>query len=146
MPNKFSEGEFWSRFFNSKLFRRLRGDKISINNSRGDVILDKYLYIDQNYQEKASTAPQKEDNVDNKPANSLKKGRKSGFIEPPKFEEMVVPEPNISKFLDLLGNEQDNSQKLGNRPDITMRCDEAALNLFDKQKNQLLVMKMKWLY
>lgn len=134
VPNKFSEGEFWSRFFNSKLFRRLRGDKISINNSRGDVILDKYLYIDQNYQEKASTAPQKEDNVDNKPANSLKKGRKSGFIEPPKFEEMVVPEPNISKFLDLLGNEQDNSQKLGNRPDITMRCDEAALNLFDKQK------------
>lgn len=115
VPNKFSEGEFWSRFFNSKLFRRLRGDKISINNSRGDVILDKYLYIDQNYQEKASTAPQKEDNVDNKPANSLKKGRKSGFIEPPKFEEMVVPEPNISKFLDLLGNEQDNSQKLGNR-------------------------------
>ena len=52
VPNKFNEGEFWSRFFNSKLFRRLRGDKISISNSRGDVVLDKYLYIDQNYQEK----------------------------------------------------------------------------------------------
>ena len=62
VPNKFNEGEFWSRFFNSKLFRRLRGDKISISNSRGDVVLDKYLYIDQNYQEKLQKSSTLENN------------------------------------------------------------------------------------
>lgn len=48
--------------FNSKLFRRLRGDKISISNSRGDVVLDKYLYIDQNYQEKLQKSSTLENN------------------------------------------------------------------------------------
>lgn len=43
VPKKLSEGEFWSRFFNSKLFRRLRGDRINNSNTRGDVVIDRYL-------------------------------------------------------------------------------------------------------
>lgn len=46
---KLSEGEFWSRFFSSKLFRKLRGEKLS-NNDRGDIILDKYINIDIDYE------------------------------------------------------------------------------------------------
>lgn len=98
VPSKFPEGEFWSRFFNSKLFRRLRGDKINTSNERGDFVLDKYLYIDLDFVEK-------EDADESNKRTKL----------PDKSEVQV------NKFLDLLGNEEDNSQKLGNMPDITMR-------------------------
>ncbi|CAG87681.2 DEHA2E03190p [Debaryomyces hansenii CBS767] len=98
VPSKFPEGEFWSRFFNSKLFRRLRGDKINTSNERGDFVLDKYLYIDSDFVEK-------EDADESNKQTKL----------PDKSEVQV------NKFLDLLGNEEDNSQKLGNMPDITMR-------------------------
>lgn len=98
VPSKFPEGEFWSRFFNSKLFRRLRGDKINTSNERGDFVLDKYLYIDLDFVEK-------EDADESNKQTKL----------PDKSEVQV------NKFLDLLGNEEDNSQKLGNMPDITMR-------------------------
>ncbi|CUM56022.1 BSD domain-containing protein [Debaryomyces fabryi] len=96
VPAKFPEGEFWSRFFNSKLFRRLRGDKINTSNERGDFVLDKYLYIDLDFLE----------NEVNDESNKKIK---------------LQDEVQVNKFLDLLGNEEDNSQKLGNMPDITMR-------------------------
>ncbi|CAX42250.1 RNA polymerase II transcription factor B subunit, putative [Candida dubliniensis CD36] len=119
VPNKFSEGEFWSRFFNSKLFRRLRGDKISISNSRGDVVLDKYLYIDQNYQDKLQKS------------SASEKGETGGSEN-----DVAIPEtPHVNKFLDLMGNQQDNSQKLGNRPDFTMRYDDEETNL-DNNNNK----------
>lgn len=98
VPLKFLEGEFWSRFFNSKLFRRLRGDKINTPNERGDYVLDKYLYIDSEYLES--------DEPENAP-----------IVKKAKVEENM----HVSKFLDLKGNEVDNSQKMGNMPDITMR-------------------------
>lgn len=98
VPLKFLEGEFWSRFFNSKLFRRLRGDKINTPNERGDYVLDKYLYIDSEYLEN--------DELENAP-----------IVKKVKVEEDM----HVSKFLDLKGNEVDNSQKMGNMPDITMR-------------------------
>jgi len=96
VPTKFPEGEFWSRFFNSKLFRRLRGDKINTSNERGDFVLDKYLYIDLDFLE----------NEGNDDSNKKSK---------------LQDDVQVNKFLDLLGNEEDNSQKLGNMPDITMR-------------------------
>lgn len=47
---RISEGEFWSRFFSSKLFRKLRGEKVNVN-IRGDFILDKYINMDVDYEE-----------------------------------------------------------------------------------------------
>ncbi|KAH3676355.1 hypothetical protein WICMUC_001986 [Wickerhamomyces mucosus] len=47
---RLSEGEFWSRFFSSKLFRKLRGEKVATN-VRGDFILDKYISMDVDYEE-----------------------------------------------------------------------------------------------
>ncbi|CCF58110.1 hypothetical protein KAFR_0D04620 [Kazachstania africana CBS 2517] len=48
VPKNFKEQEFWARFFSSKLFRKLRGEKI-MQNDRGDVIIDRYLTLDQEY-------------------------------------------------------------------------------------------------
>lgn len=97
VPLKIQEGEFWSRFFNSKLFRRLRGDKIRPND-RGDLIIDKYLYVDPDFLEK-----KQEDD------------------ESIREQIATLGERSVNKFIDIAGNEEDNSQKLGNRPDFTMR-------------------------
>lgn len=51
VPKNFKEPEFWARFFSSKLFRKLRGEKI-MQHDRGDVIIDRYLTLDQEYDRK----------------------------------------------------------------------------------------------
>lgn len=51
VPKNFKEQEFWARFFSSKLFRKLRGEKLMAND-RGDVIIDRYLTLDQEYDRK----------------------------------------------------------------------------------------------
>ncbi|PKY02787.1 RNA polymerase II transcription factor subunit 1 [Aspergillus campestris IBT 28561] len=79
---KLSEQQFWSRFFQSRLFKKLRGERISETDAT-DTVLDKYLKADE-----------------------------SGNLP----REMHVPH-----FLDLGANDQDNSQRRGNRPDIDMR-------------------------
>ncbi|KAJ5722165.1 General transcription and DNA repair factor IIH subunit tcf-29 [Penicillium malachiteum] len=78
---KLSEQQFWSRFFQSRLFKKLRGERITDADAT-DVILDKYLR------------------------------------DEPAFE---MPDFHIPNFLNLPGNEQDNSQRRGNRPDVDMR-------------------------
>lgn len=55
VPKNFKESEFWARFFSSKLFRKLRGERI-MQNDRGDVIIDRYLTLDQEYDRKDDTA------------------------------------------------------------------------------------------
>lgn len=79
---KLSESQFWSRFFQSRLFKKLRGERISEADAT-DAVLDKYLKADE-----------------------------SGNLP----REVQVPH-----FLDLEGNEGNNSQRRGNRPDIDMR-------------------------
>ncbi|KAK9367141.1 hypothetical protein V1509DRAFT_627754 [Lipomyces kononenkoae] len=82
------ETTFWSRFFLSKLCRKLRGEKIGLNDAQ-DNIMDKYLDLD----EYGMTAEQRELNENAK----------------------------IMRFVDVEANEMDDSQRAGNRPDITMR-------------------------
>lgn len=48
VPKNFKEQEFWARFFSSKLFRKLRGERI-MSNDRGDMIIDRYLSLDQEF-------------------------------------------------------------------------------------------------
>ncbi|KAJ4359593.1 RNA polymerase II transcription factor B subunit 1 [Didymosphaeria variabile] len=81
-----SEGDFWSRFFHSRLLKKLRGERIKENIDTVDPKLDKYL----NFNESANDAPQ-----------------------------LLVP--SVPRFLDVEGNEQNHSQRLGNRPDLSMR-------------------------
>lgn len=80
-----SEGDFWSRFFNSRLVKKLRGEKIT-DVDPTDPKLDKYLNLD----DAADDAP-----------------------------HLVMS--SVPHFLDVEGNEQNHSQRLGNRPDMTMR-------------------------
>ncbi|PNS16560.1 RNA polymerase II transcription factor B subunit 1 [Sphaceloma murrayae] len=75
---------FWSRFFNSRLIKKLRGEKITDADST-DPIFDRYL--DHRAQGPASMA-------------------------------------QVPHFIDLEGNEQNHSQRKGNRPDETMRPGE----------------------
>ncbi|SCW00157.1 LAFE_0B10704g1_1 [Lachancea fermentati] len=51
VPKNFKEQEFWARFFSSKLFRKLRGERI-MQNDRGDMIIDRYLTLDQEFDRK----------------------------------------------------------------------------------------------
>lgn len=43
---KLSEQQFWSRFFQSRLFKKLRGERISETDAT-DAVLDKYLKVDE---------------------------------------------------------------------------------------------------
>lgn len=52
---KLSEGEFWQRFFTSRLFLTLRGERIS-NNHPLDQILDKYIEIFEESRKRRKTA------------------------------------------------------------------------------------------
>ncbi|KKK23021.1 hypothetical protein ARAM_005652 [Aspergillus rambellii] len=79
---KLSEQQFWSRFFQSRLFKKLRGERISETDAT-DAVLDKYLKADEH--------------------GNLDRG------------------VHVPHFLDLEGNEGNNSQRRGNRPDLDMR-------------------------
>ncbi|KAF2874562.1 RNA polymerase II transcription factor-like protein [Massariosphaeria phaeospora] len=80
-----SEGDFWSRFFHSRLVKKLRGQKI-LETDPLDPKFDKYLNLDES--------------TDNS-------------------RQLVLS--SIPHFLDIEGNEQNHSQRQGNRPDMTMR-------------------------
>lgn len=75
------QNTFWSRFFMSRLLKKLKGEKIT-DADAPDPVFDRYL----GYREKGPT------NI--------------GYIP---------------HFIDLEGNEQNHSQRQGNRPDETMR-------------------------
>ena len=82
---KLSEETFWSRFFQSRLFKKLKGERI-LESDPTDAVLDKYLQYDE----------------DAERARRL----------------MASHVPHI---IDIEGNEENHSQRQGNKPDLTMR-------------------------
>lgn len=86
VPKKLDEMAFWSRFFQSKLYSKLRGLKINDAVDNKDVVLDQFL----------------------------DRPELSGLRATP--QEMHIP-----KTIDLEGNEENNSQRKGNRPDQELR-------------------------
>ena len=78
---KLTPGEFWQRFFGSRLLKKLKGEKIT-QVDPPDGVLDKYL-----------------DRREAGPASMS----------------------HVPHFMDLEGNEQNHSQRKGNRPDEDMR-------------------------
>jgi transcription initiation factor TFIIH subunit 1 len=93
---------FWSRFFMSRLLKKLKGEKIT-DADAPDPMFDKYL----GYQEKG-------------PSNI----------------------GHVPHFIDLEGNEQNHSQRQGNRPDETMRPERVPIlrilnNLSEKMMAQV---------
>lgn len=132
---RMSEGEFWSRFFSSKLFRKLRGEKINMYD-RGDITLDKYLYFDPDYDgeeeveedEHVENLANDEKADENKNANGTKRYKKvqgsEKMVKKRKVKLFNENHGSIPKCLDLEGNKEDDSQLKGNKPDITMKDDQ----------------------
>ena len=79
-----SEGDFWERFFHSRLMKKLKGERITEKDVL-DPKLDKYLTFD----EKADES-----------------------------QDLIAS--SIPNFINIEGNENNHSQKQGNRPDFTM--------------------------
>ena len=82
---KLSEEKFWSRFFLSRLFKKLKGERLSDHDMQ-DPVLDKYLQYDED-------------------AERAKRHM----------------EAHIPRTIDIEGNEENHSQRKGNRPDHEMR-------------------------
>lgn len=137
---RMSEGEFWSRFFSSKLFRKLRGEKVNLYD-RGDVTLDKYLYFDPDYdgeedvnEEETGDRLVHEEKQQELPTHASasskaqKKKRKVGaseqMVKKKKVKLFNEVDSAVSKCLDIEGNKEDDPQLRGNRPDITMKDDQ----------------------
>lgn len=96
-----SEGEFWSRFFASRLVKKLKGEKVQESDPT-DVKFDRYLtWKDQDLH--------------------------------------AEPADHVPHFIDLEGNEQNHSQKRGNRPDQWMRPkDEPIMKVLNSLSEKLL--------
>jgi len=131
---KISEGEFWSRFFSSKLFRKLRGEKIKLYD-RGDITLDKYLYYDPDYD-----GEEEDEDVDklleDQEAKETERYKEKGRLKKRRASDLHITaakkkvklfkgeDEKIAKCIDVLGNEADDPVLLGNKPDITMKKDQ----------------------
>lgn len=79
-----TEGDFWERFFHSRLMKKLKGERIAEKDVL-DPKLDKYLTYDDRSEESQD------------------------FLA-----------SSIPNFINIEGNENNHSQKQGNRPDFTM--------------------------
>lgn len=90
---KLTEEKFWERFFVSRLYRRLRGEKVSAATDP-DPVLDKYL---TRFDESQGPKRKAEGEADGE-------------------DEITVPQ-----YLDVEGNEVNAPDHTGNRPDITMQ-------------------------
>lgn len=104
---KLSEGEFWSRFFSSKLFRSLRGEHVNFHD-RGDVIIDKYLQYDLDYD-----GEEQDEEI-----NGLLEG---AGVKIKLFHDSTH---KLERAVDLKANDDDISVGKGNKPDITMKSDQ----------------------
>jgi transcription initiation factor TFIIH subunit 1 len=80
VPKPYDETAFWSRFFQSRLFKKLRGLKIEQNDAT-DTVLDQYLDAEEF----------------------------SGIRQRP-------GESQVSRIIDMEGNEENHSQRKGNAP------------------------------
>ncbi|KAF2739774.1 RNA polymerase II transcription factor [Polyplosphaeria fusca] len=100
------EGEFWSRFFNSRLCKKLKGEKVE-EKDPPDPKFDRYLNANNDAE----------------------------YLE--QIANSIVPH-----FIDVEANEQNNSQRKGNRPDAWMRPasndKEPIMRVLNKMSERML--------
>ncbi|KAI4129148.1 MAG: hypothetical protein LQ338_002383 [Usnochroma carphineum] len=82
---KMNESEFWVKFFQSRLFKKLKGERVTEADATNPV-LDKYLNVDD---------------------------------EAERAKRLMAS--HVPHIIDIEGNEENNSQRQGNKPDFTMR-------------------------
>ncbi|ODQ66245.1 hypothetical protein NADFUDRAFT_50166 [Nadsonia fulvescens var. elongata DSM 6958] len=146
-----NQSEFWARFFLSKLFRRLRGEKLS-HTDQADPIMDRYLeeastegVFSHRTMGAASTTTAVpgigmgigmglngvntdasstiDTNSTTATATVFKEDNNSAIESLMTGQKRAFPEDEIyvPRFLDVEGNTNDDSVKFGNKPDLTMR-------------------------
>ncbi len=131
---KLTESDFWSRFFLSKLSKKLRGERVT-ENDNADVIFDRYLEADNSFSFASRiTAAQKVPHIIDLEANEENQG---GFKGGNRKDVEMRPRNNIPiiKTLNSLSekimanvapSDLDPSAPDGN-PDDTRTIDELAL-------------------
>ncbi|KAL9594920.1 MAG: hypothetical protein Q9219_006751 [cf. Caloplaca sp. 3 TL-2023] len=82
---KMNESEFWVKFFQSRLFKKLKGERITEADAT-NPILDKYLQVDD---------------------------------EAERAKRLMGS--HVPHVINIEGNEENHSQRKGNKPDFTMR-------------------------
>ncbi|MCJ1328149.1 RNA polymerase II transcription factor B subunit 1 [Thelotrema lepadinum] len=117
---KLSSPRFWTRFFQSRLLKNLKGERITDADPE-DKLLDEYLKPEK----QAKLLDAKEWDVFLTP-EAFRKAHEKKALDEKKLEEwnkLQNPdkEPNVPHFMDLEGNEQNHSQRKGNAPDLLMR-------------------------
>lgn len=105
-----SEGSFWQRFFMSRLFRRLRGEKSSVADAP-DPLMDKYLNADGS----VKRSKQEEEEIMAEEADADHPNKKAKT-------EITVPH-----FLDVEGNVENNEKF--DVPDITMQAGKSSKDI-----------------
>ncbi|KAL2133591.1 hypothetical protein VTI74DRAFT_2066 [Chaetomium olivicolor] len=89
---KLTESEFWSRFFLSKLFKKLRGERVT-ENDNSDIIFDRYLDADNSFGFASKiTAAQKVPHIIDLEANEENQG---GFKSGNRKDVEMRPRANI---------------------------------------------------
>ncbi|KAK2071496.1 hypothetical protein P8C59_005915 [Phyllachora maydis] len=93
LPNKLDESKFWERFFNSRLSRRLKGERVG-DDDHADALFDRYSEVD----------------------NLALLGGRAALSR-------IAARQAMPHALDLEGNEENKGGfKGGNRPDVEMRA------------------------
>ncbi|PYH46014.1 TFIIH subunit TFB1 family protein [Aspergillus saccharolyticus JOP 1030-1] len=85
---KLSETQFWSRFFQSRLFKKLRGERISETDAT-DAILDKYLKADEHGNLREAQVPHFLDLAGNELNHSQRRGNRPDLDMRPSSVEKV---------------------------------------------------------
>ena len=88
---RLSERDFWARFFQSRLLKKLKGEKVTEADAQ-DALFDKYLSYDDSAGGAVATG----------------------------YEQRRAAQ-HVPHIIDLAGNEENHSQRQGNAPDLLMR-------------------------
>jgi transcription initiation factor TFIIH subunit 1 len=88
---KLSEQQFWSRFFQSRLFKKLRGERLSESDAT-DNVLDKYLTMDEHADRVTDThVPHFLDLAGNEVNHSQRQGNRPDFdMRPASIEKVPI--------------------------------------------------------
>ena len=117
---KLSSPRFWTRFFQSRLLKNLKGERI-MDTDPEDKLLDEYLkpekqakFLDPEEWDTFLTPEALQKLLEKKALDDRKLEGWKRLQDPDK-------ELNVPHFINLEGNEQNHSQRKGNAPDLLMR-------------------------
>jgi transcription initiation factor TFIIH subunit 1 len=122
---KLSEQQFWSRFFQSRLFKKLRGERVS-DSDASDAILDKYLKIDEfSGRQTTTNVPHFIDLAGNEVNHSQRRGNRPDLDMRPTSIENV---PIIRTLNNLSEKIMSNVAPADRDPAAPVGMDEEAFN------------------